>query len=72
MIIQDAIDKYEPSFVTRYAVNLASAFNKFYNACPILSEEEELKNARLFLTYSVNKVLKTALTLIGLQAPEKM
>lgn len=71
-VIQDAIEKYEPSFVTRYAVNLASAFNKFYNACPILSAEEDLKTARLFLTYSVNRVLKISLGLIGLQAPEKM
>ncbi len=71
-VIQDAIEKYEPSFVTRYAVNLSSAFNKFYNACPILSEEKELRDARLFLTYSVNKVLKIALGLIGLQSPQKM
>ena len=71
-VIQNAIDKYEPSFVTRYCVDLAQLFNKFYNACPILSQEDELKNARLFLTYSVKKVLKTSLNLIGLAAPNKM
>lgn len=71
-IIEDSIEKFEPSFVTRYAVSLASAFNKFYNACPILSAEEDLKNARLYLTYAVNTVLRISLNLIGLNAPEKM
>ena len=39
----DALEKYEPSFVTRHVVEIAKAFNKFYNSCPILSVEEGLK-----------------------------
>ncbi|MDY6064980.1 MAG: arginine--tRNA ligase [Finegoldia sp.] len=64
--------KYEPSILTRYLVELAKLFNKFYNSSPINSSEGELKYERLHLTYCVNKVLKTSLNLLGLQAPERM
>ena len=46
-IVYDAFDKLEPSFITRHIVEIAKAFNKFYNSCPILSSEEGLKKQDL-------------------------
>jgi len=71
-VIEDALEKYEPFYITRYIVDLAQKYNRFYNKCPILKEEEDLKKARLLTTYGVNKVLKTGLNLLGIEAPEKM
>lgn len=70
--IVDSMEKDEPFFVTRHLVEIAKAFNKFYNSCPIIIEDSELKKARLSLTYSVNTVLKTGLSLLGMEAPERM
>lgn len=71
-VVIDALEKYEPSFVTRHITEIAKAYNSFYNACPILSAEEDLKNARLALTYITKTVIKTGLKLLGIKAPEKM
>ncbi len=71
-VVEDAMEKYEPFYITRYIVDLAQKYNRFYNKCPILKEEEDLKKGRLLITYGVNKVLKTGLNLLGIEAPEKM
>ncbi|MDW7668677.1 MAG: arginine--tRNA ligase [Bacillota bacterium] len=71
-VIEDAMEKYEPFYITRYIVDLAQKYNRFYNKCPILKEEKDLKKARLLITYGVNKVIKTGLNLLGIEAPEKM
>ncbi len=65
-------DKYEPFFITRYVVSLAQEFNRFYHECPIIVEDANIKKARLLLTQTVNTVIKTALGLLGMEAPEKM
>lgn len=65
-------EKNEPSIVTRYVVNLAQDFNKFYNECPILNQEEEVKKARLALVSATKQTIKNALYLLGIEAPEKM
>ena len=70
--ILDSMEKDEPFFITRQLVEIAKAFNKFYNACPIIIEDTELKKARMSLTYSVKTVLKTGLALLGIEAPERM
>lgn len=67
-----AHDKYEPFFITRYAVALAQEFNRFYHECPIIVEDANIKKARLLLTQIVNTVLKTSMGLLGMEAPEKM
>lgn len=67
-----AHDKYEPFFITRYAVGLAQEFNRFYHECPIIVDDDNIKKARLLLTQTVNTVLKTAMGLLGMEAPEKM
>jgi arginyl-tRNA synthetase len=71
--INHSIDKFEPSVVTRYAVDVAKAFNKFYNAHKISGIEDcGLKNARLKMVEATCQVIKNALYLIGLEVVEKM
>jgi arginyl-tRNA synthetase len=65
-------ERYEPSIITRYAVDLSEAFNKFYFDCKILGEKEEIKNFRLALTIATKTVLSSALKLLGIKTPEKM
>lgn len=71
-VLLNTTEKYEPSFLTRYTVELAKLFNKFYANCPINTVEDELKYQRLYLTYSVNKCLKLSLSLLGIEAPVRM
>src|SRR5699024_7468444 len=71
-IIIEAMEKNEPSIITRHVVGIAKAFNKFYNSIPILSDDEGIKNARLLLVYGTKTVIKTGLSLLGIDAPEKM
>ena len=71
--VAQAIDEYEPSVVTRYILDLAADFNRFYHECKIVTcEDEDLKQSRLALTAAANRVLKTALGLICMQSPEKI
>ena len=67
-----AIDRYEPSVVTRYVIEVAKDFNKFYNNCPIMTAEPEVKEARLRLTEATTIVLKSGLALIGVETVEEM
>nr|WP_300005098.1 arginine--tRNA ligase [Tissierella sp.] len=70
--IISSMEKDEPFYITRHLVEIAQAFNKFYNSSPIITEDTELKNARMSLTYSVKTVIKTGLKLLGMEAPERM
>lgn len=70
--VLNAAEKYQPFYITRHVVELAKAFNKYYNSTPIIVEDEELKAARLFLCYSVKIVIKNALSILGIKSPEKM
>lgn len=71
-IIMDAARKYEPALVTRYTIDLAQAFNKFYHDHPILVEDEKLQKARLALVSACKQTIKNGLRLIGVAAPERM
>ena len=71
-IIKESAKKYEPSVVTRYAVDLSQAFNKFYFENKINTEKEPIKNARLTLTKAVRQTLGNALGLLGIATPYKM
>lgn len=70
--IIDSMEKYEPFFITRHIVEIAQAFNRFYNSTTINIEDEELKKARLTLAFAVKTVIKTGLGLLGMEAPERM
>ncbi|TVY08306.1 arginine--tRNA ligase [Paenibacillus cremeus] len=70
--VEQAMHKLEPSIVSRYLVDLAQSFNRFYHECPILVDDEAVRGARLALVRSVTITLKNGLALIGLDAPEKI
>jgi len=70
-VVKRAADNYEPSLIAKYAISLAQAFNKYYAHTRILDECPE-RDSRLALSYSTAVVLKEALRLLGVEAPEKM
>lgn len=70
--ILTAADHYDPSRLTRYALDLASSFHSFYNACRIKGEDEALMQARLALANAVKTVLYSDLSILGVEAPERM
>ena len=53
-------------------MDVAQAFNKFYNACRIHVEEENVRNARATLVYITKKTIKDAMELLGIDCPEQM
>ena len=68
-----SIDKLEPSIVTRYVIDVAKNFNKFYNQYSVMNaEDEETKKARLKLVEATCQVLKNGLSLLGIEVVEKM
>ena len=71
--VLSAVADYEPSDVTRYILDVCTAFNRFYHDCPILSAADETtRKSRVALTQATNYVLGNALPLICLKTPEKI
>lgn len=70
-VVKRVAENYDPSLIAKYAINLAQAFNKYYAHTRILDESPE-RESRLALSYSTAVVLKEALCLLGVDAPEKM
>ncbi len=71
--VLEALEAYEPSIVTRYILDVATAFNRFYHNCHILSaEEKDVLNTRLALTKATNYVLGNAFELICLKKTPKI
>ena len=70
-VVKRAAENYDPSLIAKYAINLAQAFNKYYAHTRILDESPE-RDSRLALSYSTAVVLKEALRLLGVEAPDKM
>ncbi|WP_161978730.1 arginine--tRNA ligase [Streptococcus sp. S784/96/1] len=70
-VINRASDNFEPSIVAKFAINLAQAFNKYYAHTRILDESPE-RDSRLALSYATATVLKEALRLLGVEAPDEM
>ena len=70
--VREAVERNEPSMVTRYSVDLAQAFNKFYYESRILDDDMAARAAKLELTRAARQTIATALNLIGVEAPERM
>ncbi|WP_148888795.1 arginine--tRNA ligase [Streptococcus cristatus] len=70
-VVKRASDNFEPSLIAKYAISLAQAFNKYYAHTRILDETPE-RDSRLALSYTTAVVLKEALRMLGVEAPEKM
>ena len=71
-VIENSVDKNEPSLLARYLLELAKNYSTFYNNNKILVEDTKIKDARVFLTYSVGLVLKIGMKLLGIEMPDKM
>ncbi len=72
-VVLESIDKLEPFIITRYVVDVAKAFNKFYNAHNIMNTQDEVvKMARLKLVEATCQVIKNGLDLLGIEVVEKM
>ncbi len=71
-VVEGAALSLEPHRLTFYLNDLAALFHSYYNKHKVLSDEEGLSRARLFLTKSILAVLSNALRLLGVSAPERM
>ena len=71
-VVKEAADRYEPSVVARYAVDLAQAFNRFYTENRIAVDEKDVRDARCTLTYITRRILRDSLDLLGIGCVEQM
>ncbi len=71
-VLKAAFEKSEPSMITRYSADLAQAYNRFYYDNKILDDDLSVRTARLELTRAARQVIRQALYLIGMDAPERM
>lgn len=71
-VVIDAAEKYEPSVVARFAMDVAQSFSRFYNACRVNVEDINIRNARVKLVSLTKTTLKDALDLLGISCPEQM
>ena len=67
-----AADKYDPARITRYCIDVATAFHRFYNACRILDVEGAVQQSRIALCLGVRSVIHNILTMFKINAPESM
>lgn len=70
--VKDAAYKYEPSIISGLLIDVAQAFNRFYIARRVISDNLSEQNARLTVVEATATVLKKGLALLGIEAPEKM
>lgn len=70
--IDTAAKHYDPSRITKYTVELATLFHKFYDACTVKNAEPQLRAARLALCAATRQALANALTMLKITCPEKM
>ncbi len=71
-LINEAAEEYSPFKLTKYVYELAQIFHKFYDSCPIKDAETDVKLSRLALCGAVKTVINNVLTLLKIEAPEKM
>lgn len=70
--IISAAKQYDPAKITHYVVELATLFHKFYNAHRVVTDDEGLMQARLYLCEAVKNTIKNILTMLKIDAPESM
>lgn len=67
-----AADKYDPARITRYCIDVASAYHRFYNACRIMGTEGAVQQGRIALCLAVRGVIRNILTMFKVSVPETM
>ena len=70
--IVNSAKNYDPAKITRYVVDLATLFHKFYNACRVKCDDESLMQARLYLCVCVKETIKNILEMLRITVPESM
>ena len=70
--IKESARLYDPAHITKYAVDIASAFHKFYNACRCRCDDEKLMQARIALCLAAKTTIKNVLTVLNITVPESM
>jgi arginyl-tRNA synthetase len=71
-VVQQATEQYRPSVLTSYLYDLGRVYNSFYAECPVGSAAEPVRSFRLNLSQATASVLKKGMSLLGIEAPEKM
>ena len=71
-VINESAKAYDPAKVTKYVIDLATLYHKFYNSCRIKGESEDVMQARLSLTLAVKQVIKNILDMLKITCPESM
>jgi arginyl-tRNA synthetase len=73
VIVEDAAKNYDPSSISNYVYAVAKTYNGFYHDCPVLkADTEQAKHIRLAISVLAAQVIKAALNILGIDAPEKM
>ena len=72
-VVLNAGERYEPSVISRYLIDLAQGFNRFYHNNPVLNDNnKELQDARLAVCVATKTVIESGMTLLGIQCPDRM
>ena len=71
-VINESAKNYDPARITRYVIDLATMYHKFYTNCKILGEENAVMQARLSLSLAAKQVIKNILDMLKITCPEKM
>jgi len=72
-IVKQAGDEYNPALIANYIYDLVKEYNQFYHDYTILKEENaDLKNFRLILSDNVGRVVKSGMSLLGIEVPDRM
>ncbi len=67
-----AAKQYDPSKITRFVIELATQFHRYYNSCRVKCDDEKLMYARLFLCVQVRNVIRNVLRILSIDAPDVM
>lgn len=70
--VVSAAVEYDPALITRYSIDLATLFHKFYNACRVKESQRDLMIARLSLCIAVKHVIRNSLSILKIEAPDQM
>ena len=71
-VLELVINKNDPSYLAKYLINLSQCYTEFYNNNKIITEDKNIQDARVLITYYVGKVLKNGAKLLGMEMPDKM
>ncbi|MEG2348184.1 MAG: arginine--tRNA ligase [Clostridia bacterium] len=71
-VIKKAAQEYEPAILNRYIIDVATCFSKFYNECPVITNNKCLTDARCVLVYATGIIIKKGLSILGVECPDKM